>query len=103
MANTLTLEEAARQLGLTVEQFKLNLKTHKDFRSIRPLMGGTTMHFREQDVRELARKMGLDSDPGLQLGDASSDPAIPAATEDDQVEIGREPTRTGGSSARLNP
>ena len=103
MANTLTLEEAARQLGLTAEQFKLNLKTHKDFRSIRPLMGGTTMHFREQDVRELARKLGLDSDPGLQLGDASSDPAIPAATEDDQVEIGREPTRTGGSSARLNP
>ena len=103
MANTLTLEEAARQLGLTAEQFKLNLKTHKDFRSIRPLMGGTTMHFREQDVRELARKLGLDSDPGLQLGDASSDPAIPAATEDDQVEIGREPTRTGGSSARHNP
>src|SRR5262245_13466046 len=45
MANTLTLEEAAQQLGLTVEQFKVNLKTHKDFKAVRPLMGGTTMHF----------------------------------------------------------
>ncbi len=55
MANTLTLEQAARQLGLTVEQFKVNLKTHKDFKSVRPLMGGTTMHFREQDVQEFAQ------------------------------------------------
>ena len=99
MANTLTLEQAARQLGLSVEQFKVNLKTHKDFRSIRPLMGGATMHFREQDVQELARKLGLDSDPGLQLGDSSSDPAIPAAIEDDQVEIGREPAPSSGSSS----
>lgn len=102
MANTLTLEEAARKLGLTAEQFKINLKTHKDFRAIRPLMGGATMHFREQDIQELARKMGLDSDPGLQLGDASSESAAPSAAQDDQVEIGRAPV-TGGSSARLNP
>jgi hypothetical protein len=104
MANTLTLEEAAQQLGLTVEQFKVNLKTHKGFKAVRPLMGGTTMHFREQDVQELARKLGLGSDPGLQLGDASSDAIIPLGVkeDDDQVEIGREqPHSSGSSSARL--
>ncbi len=35
----------------------------------------------------------------MQLGDASSDPIIPAATDDDQVEIGREPAATSGSSS----
>ena len=68
MAKTLTLEEAAQKLGLTPEQFKLNLKTHKDFKNVRPLMGGATMHFRAQDVDELARRLGLGSEPELQPG-----------------------------------
>ncbi len=101
MAKTLTLEEAAQQLGLTVEQFKTNLKTHKDFRAVRPLMGGATMHFREQDIEELARKLGLGSEPELQLGDAGSDPGVSSGLGDsDQVEIGRDPPRPGGSSPR---
>jgi hypothetical protein len=87
MAKTLTLEEAAQQLGLSVEQFKLNLKTHKDFSALRPLMGGATMHFREQDIAELSRKLGKGSDAELHTGG-----------DDDQVEIGREPPRTPGSS-----
>jgi hypothetical protein len=105
MAKTLTLEEAAQKLGLTPEQFKTHLKTHKDFKSIRPLMGGATMHFRAQDIDELGRRLGLGSDPELKLGDSSSDPSLPAAGEDDaQVEIGREIVRgTGHSSARLKP
>jgi hypothetical protein len=103
MAKTLTLEEAAQKLGLTPEQFKTHLKTHKDFKSIRPLMGGATMHFRGQDIDELSRRLGLGSDPELKLGDSSSDPSMPAAGEDDaQVEIGREIVKgTGHSSARL--
>lgn len=104
MAKTLTLEEAAQQLSLSVEQFKMNLKTHKDFKSIRPLMGGSTMHFREQDIVELARKLGLGSEPEMQLGDASSDPAVGLGVgdDDDQVEIGREPPRsTSSSSSRI--
>lgn len=95
MAKTLTLEEAAEQLGLSVDQFKLNLKTHKDFKSVRPLMGGSSMHFREQDIAELGRKLGIGSAPELQLGEAGGD-------DDDQVEIGREPTRgTGASGSRI--
>src|SRR5262245_47016666 len=100
MAKTLTLEEAAQQLGLTVEQFKTNLKTHKDFKAVRPLMGGATMHFREQDIEELARKLGLGSEPDLQMGGAGSDPGVGA--DEDHVEIGREPPRPGGSSPRLS-
>src|SRR4051812_21303316 len=105
MSKTLTLEEAAQQLGLTTEQFKVNLKTHKDFKSVRPLMGGATMHFRAQDIDELGRKLGLGSEPELQLGDAGSDPVIPLSTDDDdeQIEIGRDVVRgTGQSSARLS-
>src|SRR5262245_58286308 len=103
MSKTLTLEEAAQQLGLTTEQFKVNLKTHKDFKSVRPLMGGATMHFRAQDIDELGRRLGLGSEPELQLGDAGSDPAIPLSTEeeDEQIEIGRD-RPTGGSSARIS-
>ncbi|HEV3144475.1 MAG TPA: hypothetical protein VGZ47_11360, partial [Gemmataceae bacterium] len=106
MAKTLTLEEAAQKLGLTPEQFKTHLKTHKDFKSIRPLMGGATMHFRAQDIDELGRRLGLGSDPELKMGDSSSDPGMPAAGGEDeaQVEIGREIVRgTGHSSARLKP
>jgi len=98
MAKTLTLEEAARHLGMTVEQFKLNLQTHKEFRAVRPLMGGSTMHFREQDIEELARKLGLGSDPILKVGDSPSESEVPLAVEEEQIEIGREPR---GSSARL--
>lgn len=98
MAKTLTLEEAAQLLGMTVEQFKLNMQTHKEFRSVRPLMGGSTMHFREQDIEELARKLGLGSDPVLRLGQAGSDAEVPLAVEEEQIEIGREPR---GSSPRL--
>src|SRR5579864_2685817 len=85
MAKTLTLDEAAQQLGLSAEQFKTNLKTHKDFTALRPLMGGATMHFREQDIAELGRKLGKGSDAELHA-------------DDDQVEIGREPPRAAGSS-----
>lgn len=105
MAKTLTLDEAAQQLGLTPEQFKVNLKTHKEFRNVRPLMGGATMHFRAQDIDELGRRLGLGSEPELQLGDASSDPIIPLSTEEDdeQIEIGREIVRgPGASSGRLS-
>jgi hypothetical protein len=99
MAKTLTLEEAAQKLGQTPEQFKTNLKTHKDFRSIRPLMGGATMHFRAQDIDELARRLGMGSDPELKMGDAASGADSPQGN-DDQIEIGREPQK-GGSSVRI--
>jgi hypothetical protein len=104
MAKTLTLEEAAQQLGLTVEQFKTNLKTHKDFKSVRPLMGGATMHFREQDIEELSRKLGLGSEPELQLGDAGSDPGVSSGLgASDQIEIGRDPPRPGSSPRLQSP
>src|SRR5262245_30853513 len=102
MSKTLTLEEAAEELGLATEQVKVNLKTHQDFKSVRPLMGGATMHFRAQDIDELGRRLGLGSEPELQLGDAGSDPVVPLHSEEDdeQIEIGRD-RPSGGSSARI--
>src|SRR5205085_6876389 len=101
MSKTLTLEEAAQQLGLTTEQFKVNLKTHKDFKAVRPLMGGATMHFRAQDIDELARRLGVGSEQELQLGEAGSDPIIPLTldeSDDEQIEIGRDVVRGSGTS-----
>lgn len=102
MAKTLTLEEAAQKLGVSPEQFKVNLKTHKDYRAIRPLMGGASMHFREQDIDELARRLGMGSDQDLALGDATAEEA-PLKLDDDQIDIGRDLERgPGGSSLRLS-
>ena len=59
------------------------------------------MHFRTQDIDELGRRLGLGSEPELQLGDSSSDPIIPLATDDDdeQIEIGRDMVRGSGTSS----
>jgi len=104
MAKTLTLEEAAQKLGLSTDEFKTNLKTHEDFRAVRPLMGGATMHFRAQDIDELARRLGLGSEPELQLGDATTEAGSAMKEGDDQIEIGRDLVRgSGTSSQRLQP
>ena len=64
------------------------------------------MHFRTQDIEELGRRLGLGSEPELQLGDSSSDPIIPLATDDDneQIEIGRDVVRgSRGCSSTDSP
>jgi hypothetical protein len=69
-----TLDEAARILG--IEPDKLSLKAQR--REIRAFADRGTWRFRTQDIHEEARKMGLGSDPELQLGEAHTGPAAPA-------------------------
>ncbi len=106
MSKTLTLDEAAKRLGITPEQFKVNLKTVPAFRVVRPLMGGATIHFRATDIEELARRLGHTSDADLVPGDnAKTDPNIAPldAGDEEQIDIGRDIGAGGpASSARLS-
>jgi excisionase family DNA binding protein len=69
-----TLDEAARILGIDPD--KLSQKAQR--REIRAFADRGTWRFRTQDIHEEARKMGLSSDPELQLGEARSAPTAPA-------------------------
>jgi hypothetical protein len=66
MAQTYTLEEAAGKLGLPADEFKRRWKT--EWTSLRTFRDGATVRFRTADIDELARSLGMASDPGLQLG-----------------------------------
>ncbi len=70
MAQTYTLEEAARILGISVEEMKRRLKT--EWTNLRSFRDGATLRFRANEIDELARKLGHSSDPDLQLGDSSA-------------------------------
>src|SRR5262249_11308837 len=78
MAQFYTLEEAARVLGMSVEE----LKGKAQAREVRAFLDGGSWRFRVVDVDELARRRGLGSDAELRL----SDLAVPAAAGSDEVE-----------------
>ncbi len=67
----LSLEEAAKKLGLSVPDFKRRLRT--EWTHIRPLQDGSTQRFRPSDVEELGKQIGMGSDEEFQLVDPSSD------------------------------
>ena len=71
MAQFYTLEEAARVLGMSVEE--LNSKAQA--REVRAFLDGGSWRFRVVDVDELARRRGLGSDAELRLSDLE----VPAA------------------------
>jgi excisionase family DNA binding protein len=106
-----TLEEAARLLGITTDE----LKKMAERNELRPFRDRGSMRFRSQEIDELARRRGRGSDPDLQLGETpKAGPADSPARvegeeggtfdftlnvdESDQVEIGQELPRPGGSS-----
>src|SRR5262245_49140612 len=96
MAQTYTLEEAARKLGIGPDELKRRHKT--EWKNLRAFVDGATLRFRAQDIDELARTV-KGSDPELPLGDAGGR----SAEDEDAVEIGREnPRPSGSSSARLS-
>ena len=80
MAQTYTLDEAARRLSLSPEEFKRRIKD--EWKSVRSFRAGPTLRFRAADIDELARMMGEASDPGLQLG-AVGDGSGEAGVADD--------------------
>src|SRR3954469_13055176 len=65
MAQYYTLEEAARKLQLTPDEVK---KVAED-KKVRTFRDRGTLRFRSQDIDELARSLGLGSEPDLQLGE----------------------------------
>src|SRR5215469_1684558 len=105
MAQYYTLEEAARLLQTSPDE----VKKMAEERKVRAFRDRGTLRFRSQDVEEMARSLGLGSDPELQLGEVpaprkTSSPtpkkAPPAGQEDvfefnlsvddsDKVEIGQ--------------
>src|SRR5262245_45814048 len=120
MAQYFTLEEAARQLHMTPDEVK-QLAEEKKLRAFRDR---GTLRFRSQDIQELARSLGLGSEPELQLGEvpppkkSNSPPpkkgSKPPEAEDefefnlslddsDQVEIGQLPPPGSGTSSSKGP
>jgi excisionase family DNA binding protein len=71
-----TLEEAADYLGLSQEELKQKARS----KELRSFQDRGTLHFRIQDIQELARQRGLSSDPELTLGEASLPPAAGPVT-----------------------
>ncbi len=69
----ITLEEAARRLGMPPEEFKRRLKT--EWTHVVPMRDGSNLRFRENQIEELSRQLGAASDPELPLGSLDlSDP-----------------------------
>jgi excisionase family DNA binding protein len=108
----LTLEEAARKLGLPTEE----LTQMRERKEIRGFADRGTWRFRAQDIEELARRRGLGSNPDLPLADVPKphdSPAprkavpkdegsitFPLGGDSDQVEIGRDMMHTPTPSSR---
>src|SRR5438132_13995700 len=68
MAQYYTLEEAARVLQTTPDE----VRKMADDKKLRTFRDKGTLRFRAQEIDELAREMGLGSDPDLQLGEVPS-------------------------------
>ena len=81
MAQFYTLEEAARVLGMGLE----DLKAKAQHREVRAFMDGGTWQFRVADIDELARRRGLGSDPELSLSDLELD--VPDASGSDEIDL----------------
>src|SRR5438067_8969716 len=65
MAQYYTLDEAARVLQTTPDE----VRKMADDKKLRTFRDKGTLRFRAQEIDELAREMGLGSDPDLELGE----------------------------------
>ncbi|MBN9519797.1 hypothetical protein J0H58_14950, partial [bacterium] len=73
----ITLEEAARRLGIPAEEVKRRLKT--EWTHVVPMRDGANLRFRENQIEELSRQLGAASDPELPL--ASLDASDPGSDD----------------------
>ena len=103
MVNTYTLDEAAKVLGLSTDETRKQLK--KD--NVREFQDPSRKTFRypSQAVDELARRLGVGSDPQLQLSDrgksrTSDSPPPRKRVPEDQVDIGAHPPSDKPSSKK---
>ena len=64
-AQFITLDEAAKRLGIPIDEFKRRLKT--EWTHLVPMRDGPTLRFRDNQIDELGRQLGAASDPELPL------------------------------------
>ena len=64
-AQYITLDEAAKRLGIPLDEFKRRLKT--EWTHLVPMRDGPTLRFRDNQIDELGRQLGAASDPELPL------------------------------------
>ena len=64
-AQYITLDEAAKRLGIPIDEFKRRLKT--EWTHLVPMRDGPTLRFRDNQIDELGRQLGAASDPELPL------------------------------------
>ena len=62
MADFYSMEEAARVLGISLDELKKKIQSG----DLRQVGGGNAPQFRKSDVDEFARRQGLGSDPDVQ-------------------------------------
>lgn len=69
MANFYSLEEAARELGMSVDELRDKVRTQE----IQGYRDGGNLQFKKDYIQELARQRGMGSDPDLSLSDLDLD------------------------------
>lgn len=93
-----TLDEAARMLGMDPE--KLNVMAQR--REIRAFADRGTWRFRTQDVDEMARRLGMGSNPELQLGEAERAKPVTPSPKPRSGPKGATPTPTPRSGPKAD-
>ena len=93
MQQYLTLEEAAKMLLLSVDELREMARK----KTVRAFQDRGSWRFRLQDVEELARKRGINSDPEVRLGEGKKASTL---DDDDEVPLGKEKPSHGPRSAK---
>ena len=92
MAQYYSLDEAARALGMSTDEFRRRLATEWKT-SPRRYPDGATLRFQVREIDELARTLGAGSDTELKLSDSSED-FVPV--QDDVLSSGPKSGNRGG-------
>ncbi len=100
MAKTYTIDEAAERLGVPLEEFKRRWKT--EWTTVRTFRDGGTVRFRTADIDELARTLGMASDPGSQLAPPTQDHSSTEYLLPDESAVGDDIFTTDSDSSRRN-
>jgi len=116
-AQYITQDEAAKRLGIPLDEFKRRLKT--EWTHLVPMRDGPTLRFRENQIEELGRQLGAASDPDLPLAAIESgehgsddfkvqptgkgkaqadDPLVFDASDDDIFSLSADAPKPGGKS-----
>lgn len=94
MAQTYTLDDAARHLNLSVDEFKRRLR--EDWKHVRSFRDGPTLRFRSADIDELARTIGLGSSDELPLAEPVDSPSGVLVDDSNIMQTPPKPIKVAG-------